>query len=196
MKKETLNKFREEYTTYLEAANSYFSEIPKLQEELDNDPRAIQIKKLQEELDKDPRTIRLKKLEHYKSIHEYQKREYGHWNYTNSDYAYFETKSIVIGTDTYGYLMRFGPIDSSKLYGERSKIGGFIYAYMDIENFNITDVKVEDAEEFEKGRIVIIPPSDNLDERIRKEFLIGCITMEPEEAAKQLVKKYNTKEGE
>lgn len=183
MKDETLNKFREEYTTYLEAANSGFKEIEKLKNELEKDPRTIQIEKLKEEMKNDPRTIRLKRLEHFKNFHDYQKREYGYWGYNNSDYAYFEAKSVITGTDTYGILIRY-----------ESRIDKDTYVYLDIENFDDYKIEKDKAEEFENGHIIVPNPNRVSEERIRKEFLIGCITMTPEESAKQLIKKYSIKE--
>lgn len=50
MKEETLKKFREEYTTYLEAADSEFEEIDELKKELEKDPRVIQLKNYKKKL--------------------------------------------------------------------------------------------------------------------------------------------------
>ena len=50
MKDETLKKFREEYTTYLEAADSEFEEIDELEKELEKDPRVIQLKNYKKRL--------------------------------------------------------------------------------------------------------------------------------------------------
>ena len=183
MKDETLKKFREEYTTYLEAADSEFKEIDELEKKLEKDPRVIQLKKLQEEINNDPKTKRLERLKMIKKDYEQQIQEYGHWNYTNSYYAYIKTRPIVNDEDSCGILVRF-----------ESRRDIETYCYLDVENFNGFRIKKDKAEEFEKGHIIIPVPSDANEERIRREFFIGCITATPEESAKSLIKKYNTTE--
>lgn len=185
MKEETLKKFREEYTTYLEAANSEFEEIDELNKELEKDPRVIQLKKLQEEINNDPKTKRLEELKKIKKDYEQQKQEYGYWNYTNSYYAYIKTRPIINGEDSCGILVRFA-----------SRLDEEIYFYLDVESLDGFAIEKDKAEEFEKGHIVIPVSSDANEEVIRREFFIGCITATPEESAKQLIKKYSTKEEE
>ena len=190
MKKEDLDKFRKEYSTYVEAVDSGFSEIEKLQKELDEDPRVLQIKKLQEEIKNDPRKQRLKDLIEIQKDYNYQKGSYGYWGYTSSDYAYFASKPFVNTGDTYGVLLRYGPRDASTL-GRIAQVDGMIYTYLDVENVDLFDKRVEDAEAFEKGHIIIPAIGDINEERVKKEFFLGCINNDPEEVAKQLVKKYS-----
>ena len=218
MKEETLKKFREEYTTYLEAADSNFAEIERLEKEFENDPRVIQIKKLQEEISNDPKTKRLEELKKIKKDLERQKEEYGYWGYSNSDYAYFTTKPVINEEDAYGVLVRFGPRKLKNLFinveshtkdgivthpisGDTFSIDDLestAYTYLEIETFCSHYIVLErDVEEFEKNHKVIHAPSESCEEKIRKEFIIGCALTSQEESAKQLMKKYNnTKEEE
>lgn len=185
MKEETLKKFREGYTTYLEAADSEFKEIDELKKELEKDPRVIQLKKLQEEINNDSRTKRLEELKKIKKDYEQQKQEYGYWNHTNSYYAYIKTRPIINGEDSCGILVRF-----------TSRWDEEFYFYLDVENLDRFTIEKDKAEEFEKGHIIIPVPSGANEEAIRREFFIGCITATPEESAKSLIKKYNAKEEE
>ena len=187
MKDETLKKFREEYTTCVNAYKSNFSEIKELKEELENDPITIQIKELQEKLNNDPRTKKLEKLNKIKEDVRNQNIRCGHWGYADEDYAYFATKPSINDEDSYGILARFS------YRGERDIE---TYCYLDIENLNTFTIEKDKADEFEKGHIIIPVPSVVDEEEIIREFFVGCVTEEPKEVAKTLAKKYNTRNEE
>ena len=191
MKDKTLREYREKVVTYVDAVDSDFKEIEKLEEELEKDPITIQIKELQDKLAKDPRTIRLAKLKEIQKRYESDKSEHGYCNYTALDYAFMANKPVIEDNETYGILLRFGPRDSSTL-GRKAQVDGEIYTYEDIELLKPIDIRVEDAEDFEKGHTIIPVPRNAMEEAIRIKFLKGCVYKEPEEVAKELIKKYNT----
>lgn len=192
MKDEALKKFREEYTTYVNAFNSNFSEIKELEEELEKDPRVIQLKKLQEEIINDPRTKRLEKLKKIKEDIKHQKYDLGSLEHSAENYALFATTPDVAGDDTYGIFLRCGPIDISEYDSENCRGKEIKYTYVDIESFDCKDVMEEESKKFEKGHIIIPVPAGVDMIGISREFLLGCVTEEPKEVAKTLAKKYNT----
>ena len=186
MKDETLREYREKVVTYVDAVESGFGEIEKLEEELEKDPITIQIRELQDKLNNDPRTQRLAKLKEIQKRYESDKAEYGHWPYTTLDYAFMANKPAIKDNETYGIFLRFGPLDSSTL-GRKPQVDGTIYIYENVESFDLVDRRVEDAEE---THTIIPVPRNARDEAIRIEFLKGCVYKEPEEVAKELIKKY------
>ncbi len=191
MKDKTLREYREEVGTYVDAVDSDFKEIEELEGELAKDPITIQIRELQDKLAKDPRTIRLAKLKEIQKRYESDKAEYGYCNYTVLDYAFMANKPAIKEGETFGILLRFGPRDSSTL-GRKAQVDGEIYTYEDIELLKPIDIRVEDAKDFEKGHTIIPVPRDAKDEAIGIKFLKGCVYKEPEEVAKEFIKKYNT----
>lgn len=189
MKDKTLREYREKVATYVDAVDSDFKEIEELEGELAKDPLTIQIRELQDKLARDPRTIRLSKLKEIQKRYESDKAEYGHWPYTTLDYAFMANRPAIKDNETYGIFLRFGPLDSSTL-GRKPQVDGTIYIYENVESFDLVDRRVEDAEEFEKTHTIIPVPRNARDEAIGIEFLKGCVYKEPEEVAKELIKKY------
>ena len=190
MKDETLREYREKVNTYVDAVDSDFKEIEKLEGELAKDPLTIQIKELQDKLAKDPRTIRLEKLRKIKDGYESDTANFGYFAYTTLDYACMANRPRIKADETYGIFLRFGPRDASTL-GREAQVDGEIYTYVDIESFALVDKRVEDAEGFEKDHTIIPVPRNAREEAIRSEFLKGCVYNDPQEVVQQLIKKYN-----
>lgn len=239
MKDETLQKFREEFTTYAEAVDSDFSEIDELEKKLKKvqgykqllkliaerndwqrqkdiaqvvlgynrleplddyyqkgiDTRTSEIEKLREELNNNPKYIRLKELDKIRKNYENQRTIMGMGRsidvrYTGRDYAYSATKPTIEEGDTYRILLR------------QNKSNGN-YDYVDVERINSThivdfSIKPEEKDEFEKTRleegylIVPIPTIVGVTDlfEIKKQFFLDCVDKDPEEAKKQMIKKY------
>ena len=159
------------------------------------DYRNSKIEKIREELANNPKYIRLKELDKIRKNYENQRTIMGlgpsiDVRYTGRDYAYFATKPTIEEGDTYRILLR------------QNKSNGN-YDYVDVERINSThivdfSIKPEEMEEFEKTRseegylIVPIPAKVGVTDlfAIKKQFFLDCVDKDPEEAKKQMKKKY------